>query len=86
MQVSENFNQAVVDALAVRFEETIFGDPNLTQREALAACMTAIGNILESINCRDCRNLTADFVKKSMPRIIATAVTKVIAQNDDHHH
>ena len=41
--------------------------------EALLALLYAIGGVLASIECRDCRKLAARCLKKGLPSIIARA-------------
>ena len=41
--------------------------------EALLALLYAIGGVLASIECPDCRKAAARFLKKGLPRIIARA-------------
>jgi hypothetical protein len=81
MEVSENCDLEIAEALALQIEGLIWRNPELTQGEALTACMTAIGSIVKSIRCRDCRKLTAQLVKKRLPLFIREALVQAIKRD-----
>jgi hypothetical protein len=86
MQVSEDFDLNRTDALTLQIEELIHQDPELTQGEILMACMVVIGSVVKSIQCRDCRRLTANRVKKQMPKMVMAALAEATGQQDSQHH
>jgi hypothetical protein len=70
----------------LQIEEIINQDPELTRGEIMLACMTVLGSIVSSIQCRDCRRLAAKSIKKLMPRIITEALVQASGQQDSEHH
>lgn len=86
MQVTNDFNPDNADALALQIEELIEQNPELTQAEILAVGMMIIGDVLASIQCRDCRALSADSVKEKLPQVIAFALTQPTQHSQQHVH
>ena len=86
MQVTNDFNPDNADALALQIEELIKENSQLTQAEILAVGMMIIGDVLASIQCRDCRALSADSVKEKLPQVITHALRQPIRHDQQHVH
>jgi hypothetical protein len=86
MKVTNKFNFEVAEALALQIEGLIKENPEPTQRETYVACMMVIGDVLASIQCRDCRRLNAKTVKEDLPRMIRHALTQPIQHSQQHTH
>jgi len=85
MRVSNNFNPDTAKALAFQIGDVIKRDPELTQGEILSACLLALVSTLMSIQCRDCRRLSAKAVKREMRDMIAAALATASGQTGSEH-
>lgn len=86
MKNTDDFNPDTAEAFALQIEGLTKENPELTQGEVLMACLMVIGDALASIQCRDCRRLTAKNVKKTLPQEIAHALIAPIRSGEQHVH
>jgi hypothetical protein len=53
--------------------------------EIIFACMMVICDVVRSIDCRDCRKMTAENIEKFLPKMLLDAQATA-HQPDSHHH
>jgi hypothetical protein len=88
MRVIAEFDPAIAETLALRINQVVNSDTELTHGEILVACMTAICGVIEAIDCRGCRSHAAKAVKKFLPKMMHDTIAQASAKPDglNHHH
>ena len=76
MRISDKMDDTTIDTLSIQIESVFKDSPELTHKEIMIACMHTIGNVLMSVSCPDCRQASALFLEKQLPRFIKRALTE----------
>jgi hypothetical protein len=76
MFVTSEYSVEARDALISEFTRSIQANDELTHGEIIDACMEIIGSVLINIECPGCRKVTRASIKKTLPRILADAMTQ----------
>ena len=71
---TEKCDLTVVDSVSLEIEALLLSKPELTVSEAFNACLNSIAGLLSSIPCRDCRKLTAKWLKKLLTEYVRDAL------------
>jgi hypothetical protein len=76
MQISNEADDDKIDALSIELETLFNKHPDLTHVEIMVTCMLGLSNVLMSMSCPDCRQKSAQYVRKKLPRFIDDALAE----------
>jgi hypothetical protein len=71
MQISNDCDHENIARLEEQIHEIVCGaEPPFSHREVLFALMSAIGGVISTITCPECRAASGQGVKKALPDLI----------------